>query len=386
MRIRPWRPRLVLNATLLLTLAIAVLAPVSAAPTVTVTQALSVDGSIPAASDITCTCALSVDSWWLHNLPMAGARSVLIEDRTTAWSEPAGPGSQAATLVGQVLAQAAGAPMAPATPRGTVFLIVMENHDWGDFAGSPDAPYLNSTVLPQASYATDDTAIPGSLPNYLHLLGGQCYDYCASEDPPSTLIAGPSLLAQLDAAGLSWAAYEESIAPGTCPTQDAYPYLVRHDPFVYFAAVSESTVSCTAHVHPYGDLAGALAQDTVPRFVFITPNACDDGHDACAPISNTVRQTDAWLAYQLPAILRSAAYKRDGVVILTWDEGSTAAGPIPLIVLSPLAKGGGYHNALPYSHDAVLRTVEEYFGLHAYLGAAADVPDLGDLFRSWPPQ
>src|SRR5919198_605920 len=50
MRLRPWRPHLALNALLLL----AVLVPVSAAPTVAAAQTLSVDGSDPAASDITC--------------------------------------------------------------------------------------------------------------------------------------------------------------------------------------------------------------------------------------------------------------------------------------------------------------------------------------------
>jgi pectin methylesterase-like acyl-CoA thioesterase len=48
------RRRLALNALLLLALPVAILAPVSAAPTVAAAQALSVDGSAPAASDTTC--------------------------------------------------------------------------------------------------------------------------------------------------------------------------------------------------------------------------------------------------------------------------------------------------------------------------------------------
>ena len=51
MGISGWLHRLVLNAILLL----AVLAPVSAAPTVAAAQTLSVDGSDPVASDTTCT-------------------------------------------------------------------------------------------------------------------------------------------------------------------------------------------------------------------------------------------------------------------------------------------------------------------------------------------
>ena len=42
----------------------------------------------------------------------------------------------------------------------TVFLIVMENHNWtgapsGNIKGNPSAPYINYTLLPMASYAND---------------------------------------------------------------------------------------------------------------------------------------------------------------------------------------------------------------------------------------
>src|SRR2546423_4683302 len=36
----------------------------------------------------------------------------------------------------------------------TVFVILMENRDWSSIAGSSSAPYINSTLLSQASYAT----------------------------------------------------------------------------------------------------------------------------------------------------------------------------------------------------------------------------------------
>ena len=48
------------------------------------------------------------------------------------------------------------------------------------------------------------------------------------------------------------------------------------------------------------------------------------------------------------------------------------------------AKGGGYHNAIPYSHSATLRTMQEIFAVGPPLGGAAGAPDLADLFRSFP--
>ena len=81
-------------------------------------------------------------------------------------------------------------------------------------------------------------------------------------------------------------------------------------------------------------------------------------------------------------ILSSAAYQNNGLIIITWDEGESGVdGPIGMIVLSPWAKGGGYHNAIRYTHSATLRTLaDESLGSHPLLGGAATAPDLSDLF------
>jgi hypothetical protein len=36
-------------------------------------------------------------------------------------------------------------------PVQTVFVIVLENHDWSDFKRNTNAPFLNGTLLPMAS-------------------------------------------------------------------------------------------------------------------------------------------------------------------------------------------------------------------------------------------
>jgi hypothetical protein len=65
-------------------------------------------------------------------------------------------------------------PAASLPPIQTVFIILMENHNWSSIKGSPDAPYINS-LLPQASYCEQYYTPPGnhpSLPNYLWLEAG----------------------------------------------------------------------------------------------------------------------------------------------------------------------------------------------------------------------
>ena len=87
-----------------------------------------------------------------------------------------------------------------------------------------------------------------------------------------------------------------------------------------------------------------------------------------------------WLAANVPTILSSAAYQNNGLLIITWDEAATGDGPIGMIVLSPLAKGGGYHNAIRYTHSSTLRTFQKIFGVSPFLGGAATAMDLSDLF------
>jgi hypothetical protein len=52
-----------------------------------------------------------------------------------------------------------------------------------------------------------------------------------------------------------------------------------------------------------------------------------------------------------------------------------------MIVLSPLARGGGYFNNIRYTHSSTLRALQEVFGVTPLLGDAANAADLSDLFR-----
>jgi hypothetical protein len=147
-------------------------------------------------------------------------------------------------------------------------------------------------------------------------------------------------------------------------------------------ALDPANAYCIAHNRPYTELATDLAATTTARYNFLTPNLCNDGHDSCAPTSDQVKQMDDWLAAEVPRILASEAYKDHGVLFIVWDEGFL--GPMGLIVVSPLGKGGGYASSIPYSHGSTLRTVQTIFGLSPFLGSADTATDLGDLFQKFP--
>ena len=105
--------------------------------------------------------------------------------------------------------------------------------------------------------------------------------------------------------------------------------------------------------------------------------------DSSCPSSNTIKAGDDFLAAEVPKILASPQYLDDGALFITWDEADTDDGPIGMIVLSPLAKPGGYTSSIHYDHSSFLRTVEEVFGL-PFLRGAKTATSLSDLFTSFP--
>jgi len=270
-----------------------------------------------------------------------------------------------------------------------VFVIVMENHNWSQFRGAANAPYINNTLLPQASHAEqyyNPPSLHPSLPNYLWLEAGTNFGILNDSDPSINHQSTTAhLVTQLKNAGVSWKTYQEDISGTNCPLTSVNKYAPKHNPFVYFDDVTNTndpnSAYCIAHVRPFTEMAADLQNNTVAQYVFITPNLCDDGHDSCAPVSDPIRQTDNWLAANVPAILNSTAYQTGGALFITWDEGVGGDGPIGMIVLSPYAKGGGYSNSIHYTHGSLLRTVEEIFGV-SLLGDAAVQTDLSDLFSN----
>ena len=139
-------------------------------------------------------------------------------------------------------------------------------------------------------------------------------------------------------------------AIGTTDTAEvatpADQYTTRHNPFVWFHSVIDNTALCDANVVPLGTLgangtpapSGHLAHDlkseaTTPRFGFITPNLCNDGHDGtCAGPNSTGGNTggltgaDQFLHAWMPLILSSPAYRHgDMLVVITFDEAEGTA-------------------------------------------------------------
>src|SRR5450631_72618 len=66
----------------------------------------------------------------------------------------------------------------PNPTLNTVFVILMENHNWSSIKNSRSAPYINNVLLPMGAHAEqyyNPPALHPSEPNYLWLEAGDNY-------------------------------------------------------------------------------------------------------------------------------------------------------------------------------------------------------------------
>jgi hypothetical protein len=282
----------------------------------------------------------------------------------------------------------------------TVFVILMENHNWSSPAPSPvilgnsSAPYINGTMLAMGAHATNYVNVPNlhpSEPNYIWLEGGSNFGLTTDADASSSHSIArntPHLVDLLEDASISWRSYQEDMPTGVCALSSSGKYAAKHNPFVFFRDVSNdnstSSQRCKDHIVPFSQLATDLLQGKQGRYNFITPNLCNDMHGASGCPSDLIKTGDNWLKAVIPELTSSPVYQQGhAAIFVTWDESEDGDYPIGMMVISPYAKAG-YAGHVPYSHSSTLRTMEEIFGVSPMLGGAANATSLSDLFTAYP--
>lgn len=383
------------------------------------------------------------------------------------------PGRMAAVVVAVLPLMVAGAGLAGATSAGHggyhtppikhVWYIELENEGYVQSFGTPSAdPYLATTLPTMGALLKNYYAVGhDSLDNYIAQVTGQAPDIATENDcsvwtpfepandvlPPYHQLVGngcvypasiPTLGNQLSDAQLTWKAYLQDM--GNVPSRDAttqtaqgpacgHPavgaadptegataadqYATRHEGFMYFESVIGSQSYCDQHILSFQPLLTDLSSAaTTPNFSWLSPNLCNDGHDA--PCANGdpggLINADAFLRIWVPEIMNSPAYKDNGLIIITFDEGTTdtaccgetsgvspshpnsaepgmqgpGGGDVGALLLSPFIKPGTV-STVDYNHYSTLRTIEDIFSL-SHLGDAAmpQVKSFGpDVFSNY---
>jgi hypothetical protein len=234
------------------------------------------------------------------------------------------------------------------------------------------AHYLNRTLRPHGTLLSGYRTLGrAELPDYLAMISGQapnadtranCPTYAEFGSKASPDKAGqmrgagcvyPSTVQtigdQVTATGKRWKAYVDGMGSTTCvhPNSDAVDnavlpgagasYATRHNPFIYFHSLLDLGDCSNDDVelqHLTKDLRSAKR---TPVYSFIAPSLCADvsalGCVAAQP--SGLAAEDAFLKRWVPRILASAAYRKDGALMIVFAAGGTrptsdtAASPSP---------------------------------------------------------
>src|SRR6201996_2642069 len=217
-----------------------------------------------------------------------------------------------------------------------VFLIYMENKGVGDIVGSPNAPYINSLINTEDYDSSYYALGHPSDPNYFRIMGGS--DFGIDYNPTGNVIDAPSLMQEMDQAGISWAGYGQGMpAPGTI--ESSGDYAVDQMPFAQFNYVFDNTPAyLQEHLLPQSYLANALQDpSTFPEFAWVQP---DEDNNMEGPIDTpsgiaqflisqftnqqyNVAAGDQYLQQTISTIENSPTWTdpdAKDAIIITWDE------------------------------------------------------------------
>jgi hypothetical protein len=302
-------------------------------------------------------------------------------------------------------------------------------------------PYLEETLVPEGALLTSYSLVArSSLANDIALLSGQGPNQATEEECPTFAPVTPptvssgglasgagciypatvnTLAGQLSAKGLRWRAYAQDMSQtatvasaaasgdtatgttatataGTCvhpepgaatpsPTPaEGSDYVAFRNPFVYFDSLLEGG-ACAADDLDLTALSTELAAPKgPPALSWVIPGQCEDGlSDPCAAPGEApkVLPVDTFLRGVVDEITATAAYRKHGLIVLTFDSAPAGAAStdVGALVLSPfVAKGTRIES--PFDAFSLLKSFERLYRVKPLLGHAADpgVTVLGD--------
>ncbi|HSB74874.1 MAG TPA: alkaline phosphatase family protein, partial [Terriglobales bacterium] len=225
-----------------------------------------------------------------------------------------------------------------------------------------------------------------SIGNYFMLTTGQLV---TTNDSFSGTVSVDNLARELIAAGKTWKVYAENLPAAGYVGGDAYPYLERHNPFSFFSDVRNSGVQ-RQNLVPFSQFDSDLANNQLPVFSHIVPNAEHDGHDCPDGTSNCsdslkLSTADSWLKSSLAPLLSSGLFQKDGLLVIVFDESvssdtANGGGHVAMLVIGPAARPACQSSTF-YQHQSTLRLLVNGSGAAAAPGSSAAADGMGEFLR-----
>jgi hypothetical protein len=309
--------------------------------------------------------------------------------------------------------------------------------------GDPNAPYLTSLANRYAMADQYYGVTHPSMPNYLAAIAGDNFGLQDDNDQNVVNLDRQNLVDQLEAKHIKWGAYMDTlpankldrfgpVVNGTAVSL----YAKKHNPFVLFDDVKNNPARM-AQVKDYTALGADLNAPGAPRFVWISPNQCNDMHggvfvavpdhpETPCPYGSAKddandaalkQKADTFVHGAVDTITHSRAWTKHSAIVIvtdendftgntetggwesaagccdspyvpagdprvsaTWPGGTYGGGLIPAIVVGPDVPRH-FVDHTPYNHYSLLTTIEDNWNL-GHLGHAGDTA--GGVKPMWP--
>ncbi|KAL1645417.1 hypothetical protein SLS58_003724 [Diplodia intermedia] len=271
-----------------------------------------------------------------------------------------------------------------------IAIIWLENTDYDKAIGDPNLAWLASKGVTLDNY---HAVTHPSQPNYLAAIGGDYFGM--NHDDLTTFDANiSSIVDLLEAKAISWGEYQEDM-PYTGYTGYSYPnpvtganmYVRKHNPAVSYGNVlaSSERLAVTKNLTLFQQ---DLENETLPQWMFITPNMTSDGHDSSVTVAG------AWTRNFLEPLLNNTKFMNNTLVLVTFDENETYTiqNRVLAILLGDAVPEAlvGTTDSTFYDHYSELSTVQANWELDTLgrFDVGANVFSLvanetGDSLREW---
>ncbi len=290
--------------------------------------------------------------------------------------------------------------VAPSTaPYSHIVVIMDENLTVAAWQAATDAPFTHmlSTSCRFESNAAGETH--PSFPNYQAVSSGT-FNTCLACSS-----GADNIYHQLDAAGMSWRGYNQSMPKNCAANTSSVPYYRDgHNPAFWFTdlgpAAKGGDGSCAVDDVPADpNMWNDIAADALPSFAWVAPDDCRDMHWMNGPCETVTGQTkaqriaigDAYIKQVVNAVAATPSYQAGKtLIVVTWDEsneqstqakgnwgidcsnpavytGNKATCQVVTILVSARLSGGT--TSTFYSHYSLTAAFESNFGLPLLAGA-----------------
>ncbi len=266
-----------------------------------------------------------------------------------------------------------------------VVIVVLENLDYSDIVGSPNAPYINS-LIPQGGLATNYYAdVHPSIGNYFIMTTGVAY---STDDNFKGIVPIDNVVREFQASSISWKVYAQSLPSQGYLGGDVYPYLRRHNPISYFSDLQPPS-QLNLNIVDFAQFQTDVLAGQLPAYSFIVPDAEHDAHDCPGGGQNCtvavkVAAADAWLSANISPLLANPVFQQSGLLVLTTDESRTdntnGGGRVATVLLGTHVKSG-YQGGELYDHKSLLGMSMTALGDSNIPNGADSAPQMTEFFH-----